>query len=219
MSAGVTGAAVTGAAVASTAVVIVPVKPAGQAKSRLAAPGVDRAALARAIALDTIAAAAAVAMVVVVTSDADAAEAAASLGASIVADPGAGLDAAVAAGAEAAGCSVLRAALLGDLPALRPAELAGALAEAASAARAVVADAEGTGSTLITAAPGLAWRSAFGDGSLARHVALGCAPLNVPADSGLRRDVDTAEQLAEAAALGLGPRTAAVLGLKARLGA
>lgn len=53
-------------------VVIVPVKPATVGKSRLADAAVDRAALARAIALDTIAAAAGatrVARVVVVTDD------------------------------------------------------------------------------------------------------------------------------------------------------
>lgn len=203
----------------SDAVVIVPVKPAAHGKSRLAAPGADRIALARAIALDTIAAAVAVAQVVVVTSDAVTAEAAARLGASIVADPGGGLDAAVAAGAEAAGPEVLRAALLGDLPALRPADLSAALTLAATMTRGVVADAEGTGSTLVTAAPGVAWRSAFGDGSLARHLALGCTPITAAPDSGLRRDVDTAEQLGAATALGLGTRTAAVLGRVARLGA
>ena len=74
-----------------------------------------------------------------------------------------------------------RAALLGDLPALRPADLAAALEAAASVDRGVVADAEGTGSTLVTARAGVAWASAFGDGSFARHVALGCAPLD---DSG-----------------------------------
>jgi 2-phospho-L-lactate guanylyltransferase len=75
----------------------------------------------------------------------------------------------------------------------------------------VVPDAEGTGSTLVTARPGVAWAAAFGAGSFARHTALGCAPLPVPAASTLRRDVDTAEQLADAAALGLGPRTTALL--------
>ena len=104
-----------------------------------------------------------------------------------------------------------RAALLGDLPALRPADLADALRAAASVDRGVVADAEGTGSTLVAARAGVAWQSSFGDGSFARHVELGCAPLPVPDASTLRRDVDTADQLAAARALGLGPRTAALL--------
>ena len=214
-------------------IVVVPVKPAVRGKTRLDLPGVDRAALAHAIALDTIAAAAAcdlVAQVVVVTDDpalpllgADipglrfvaetatraqrAAEAAAGRAGGI---PGPGLDGAIALGMDAAGPERARAALLGDLPALRSADLADALEAAASADRAVAADAEGTGSTLVTAAPGVVWASAFGDGSFARHVALGCVPLPVADASTLRRDVDTAEQLAAAASLGLGPRTAAL---------
>ena len=75
----------------------------------------------------------------------------------------------------------------------------------------MVADAEGTGSTLVTAGAGVSWASAFGEGSFAAHVALGFAALPVPEDSSLRRDVDTAEQLAQAATLGLGRRTAALL--------
>ena len=43
---------------------------------------------------------------------------------------------------------------------------------------------------------GVPWRSAYGAGSLGRHVALGCVVLELPADSGLRRDVDTPDQLA-----------------------
>ncbi len=49
-----------------------------------------------------------------------------------------------------------RAALLGDLPALRPEDLAAALGPRRPVERAVVADAEGTGSTLVTAGPGVA---------------------------------------------------------------
>ncbi|GAA5031849.1 2-phospho-L-lactate guanylyltransferase [Microbacterium fluvii] len=232
-------------------IVVVPVKPAAAGKSRLEAPGVDRVALARAIALDTIAAAAAcaeVGQVVVVTDDgmlalgaagipglrfepetpASAAPPTGDSAPSPVAPPepgssrphdaalavlaagGSRLDAAVAIGAAVADGRPT-AALLGDLPALRPEDLAQALEAAASVDRAVVADAEGTGSTLVTAGAGVPWASSFGDGSLARHVALGCAPLDVPADSTLRRDVDTADQLEAARALGLGPRTSALL--------
>ncbi len=104
-----------------------------------------------------------------------------------------------------------RAALLGDLPALRPADLAAALTAAAAVDRGVVPDAEGTGTTLVTARRGIPLRTSFGDGSYARHVELGCAPLEVEGTSSLRRDVDTAAQLDAAAALGLGPRTAALL--------
>ncbi|HKP07017.1 MAG TPA: 2-phospho-L-lactate guanylyltransferase, partial [Microbacterium sp.] len=55
------------------------------------------------------------------------------------------------------------------------------------------------------------WASSFGDGSFARHVALGCEALPIPDASTLRRDVDTAAQLDAAHALGLGARTAALL--------
>jgi 2-phospho-L-lactate/phosphoenolpyruvate guanylyltransferase len=193
--------------------VVVPVKPAAIGKSRLAgaAGGVDRASLARAIALDTIAAAARVTRVVVVTDDADVAAGARGIGAVVVAEGEArGLDAAVATGIGASGGGP-RAALLGDLPALRSAGLAEALSRAAAHERAVVADAEGTGSTLVTARAGVAWASSFGDGSFARHLGLGCTPLDLPADSTLRRDVDTAGQLDAARRLGLGPRTTALL--------
>ena len=199
-------------------VVVVPVKPSARAKSRLDVDGVGRADLARAIALDTLAAATAcdlVAQVVVVTDDAALAREAAMIPALRFVPEGdaRGLDAAVAAGVAAIDPvgRMPRAALLGDLPALQPADLADALRAAASLPRAVVPDAEGTGSTLVTAGPGTPWESSFGDGSFARHVARGCVALPIPDASTLRRDVDTADQLDAARMLGLGPRTAALL--------
>ncbi|MEV4686369.1 2-phospho-L-lactate guanylyltransferase [Microbacterium sp. LWH3-1.2] len=199
-------------------VVVVPVKPSARAKSRLEVAGVGRGDLARAIALDTLAAASAcelVAQVVVVTDDAALAREAAMIPALRFVPEGDahGLDAAVAAGVAAIDPNgrMPRAALLGDLPALRPADLADALRAAASVPRGVVPDAEGTGSTLVTAGPGTAWASSFGDGSFARHVALGCTVIGIPDASTLRRDVDTADQLDTARALGLGPRTAVLV--------
>lgn len=204
---------------ASRWIVVVPVKPSARAKSRLEVAGADRAGLARAIALDTLAAATAcdvVGQVVVVTDDAALAREAAMIPALRFVPEGdaSGLDAAVAAGVAALDPAgrMPRAALLGDLPALRPDDLAEALQAAASVPRGVVPDAEGTGSTLVTAGPGVAWASSFGDGSFERHVALGCAVLPIPDASTLRRDVDTADQLEVARALGLGPRTATLLG-------
>lgn len=193
---------------------IVPVKPSVAAKTRLADAGVDRAALARALALDTIAAAATatrVAEVVVVTDDPEVAAEASRLPRVRVVGEGepAGLDAAVATGAQSA--SGARAAMLGDLPALRPGDLDAALTAADDVERGLVRDAEGTGSTLVTARSGAVWLSAFGEDSAARHLLLGCVDLDIPGDSTLRRDVDTVEQLAQAQALGVGPRTAAVL--------
>jgi 2-phospho-L-lactate guanylyltransferase len=200
-------------------IVVVPVKPPARGKSRLEVPGVDRAALAHAIALDTLEAATAceaVAQVVVVTNDPALARESGTIPALRFVPEGEarGLDAAVATGIAAMdpAARMPRAALLGDLPALRPADLSDALRAAASVPRAVVADAEGTGSTLVTAAPGVPWQSSFGEGSFARHLALGCTALEIPDASTLRRDVDTADQLGVASALGLGPRTAALLG-------
>lgn len=183
--------------------VVVPLKAAASGKSRLGAS----AELVRAIGLDTVAAAAAVARVVVVTADRQTAAGAAAIGGVtvVVEEEPDGLNAAIALGMPAADAP--RAALLGDLPALRPDDLRSALQMAASFDRAVVADAEGTGSTLVTARAGVAWQSAFGAGSLARHLTLGCERLDVPEHSSLRRDVDTVAQLAEAAALGLGSRS------------
>ncbi|MET2010954.1 2-phospho-L-lactate guanylyltransferase [Microbacterium chocolatum] len=197
-------------------VVVVPVKPAGEGKSRLQVDGARRTDLARAIALDTLAAVAVsprVLQLVVVGDDPQLAREAAMLPAvRFVPDPApGGLDRAVAAGIDAVDPrgALPRAALLGDLPALRPENLSAALDLAAGVDRGVVPDAEGTGSTLVTAAPGVPWASSFGDGSLARHVASGCRLLDLPASSPLRRDVDTIAQLRAAVALGVGRRTEA----------
>ncbi len=99
------------------------------------------------------------------------------------------------------------AAIVGDLPALQPEELAAALDAAARHRAAFVPDRTGQGTTLLTAAPGRPLRPQFGPGSAARHAA---AATRVEAGPGLRHDVDTAADLHEAS-LGVGPRTAAVL--------
>lgn len=193
--------------------VVIPVKPAAIGKSRLQVPGVDREALARAIALDTIDAvtrATRVAAVVVVTDDAEIRAA----GPGVVRDPGEGLNAAIATGIDAvrasAGPVAPCAVLLGDIPSLRPADLDAALALAAAQdAPGAVPDADGTGTTLLARASSEILR--FGADSFARHLAAGAAALGIPPASTLRHDVDTAAQLEAARALGLGPRTAALL--------
>jgi 2-phospho-L-lactate guanylyltransferase len=189
--------------------VVLPVKNAGRAKSRLAGLRDAGPALARAIALDTIeavAACTAVARVVVVTDDGELA-ASAPPGVLIFEDQqGRGPNAAIVTAMASIPDSAPRAALLADLAALRPADLEVALDAAAAVDRGVVPDAEGDGSTLVTARAGVPWESAFGASSFDRHIALGCAVLDVPAHSTLRRDVDTPAHLAAAAALGLGPR-------------
>jgi 2-phospho-L-lactate guanylyltransferase len=186
------------------------VKPSAFGKSRLAR-GAD---LARAIALDTIDACRQVPgiRVVVVTADPAIMAEARALGAEIVVeDTPAGIAAAVDRGLAGARLDSPRGALLGDLPALRPADLAAALDEAARHEQAFVPDAEGTGTTLVTASAGFELVHRFGEHSAAAHAAAGLVRLPVPDGSSLRRDVDVLAQLDEAAAAGVGPRTAALL--------
>jgi 2-phospho-L-lactate guanylyltransferase len=196
--------------------VLIPVKVLAQAKSRLAElAGPRRGELALALAGDTVTAVlrtGQVARAVVITDDPVAAAALAQLGALVIPDePRDGLNAALRHGAAFSAKHWPRsgtAALSADLPALRPAELAEALKAAAAWPNAFVADAAGDGTTLYTAAPGTAFRPAFGLASRARHAAGGAAELELTDIPGLRRDVDTPADLRAATALGLGPRTA-----------
>ena len=200
--------------------VLLPVKVLARAKSRLAElAGPHRAELALALACDTVAAVRAceaAARVIVITDDQVAAAALRELGAVIVPDePRDGLNAALRHGARYAaarwpgpGPGAGTAALSADLPALRPAELARALSAAAAWPNSFVADAAGDGTTMYAAAPGAAFRPAFGPASRARHAAAGAAELSLAGVPGLRRDVDTPGDLRDAAGLGLGPRSA-----------
>ncbi|WP_329567873.1 2-phospho-L-lactate guanylyltransferase [Kitasatospora sp. NBC_01266] len=201
---------------------VLPVKPLARAKSRLGPyAGARRPELALAFALDTVAAALscpAVAQVLVVTRDPVAGARLAALGALLVTDEpireaADGLNPALAHGA--AHARRLRpgaplAALSADLPALRPAELAEVLAAVPDAARAFLADAPGIGTTLLACAAGQPLRPAFGGASRQRHAACGALELALPHVPSVRRDVDTAADLAEALALGVGPHTRAV---------
>lgn len=178
---------------------MIPVKPSGIGKSRLTVSAAARARFARAFAIDTVRAAlasSAVCGVLVVTADAAAAEEFRALGATVVpeAEPG-GIDAALQRSAEITGIDSPRAALLGDLPALNSDDLTEALRLAADHARSVIADAEGTGTTMVTANRGVPWRSHFGEGSFAAHRTAGFTPLPLDPASTLRFDVDTADQL------------------------
>ena len=219
---------------------VIPVKVLARAKSRLTGlAGTARSELALAMAADTIAAAtaaAAVATVLVVTDDPAVTEIATRLGALVLADvPAAGLNDALAYGAAQAQTRWPergRAGLAGDLPAARSEELTAALAAAARLGAAFVPDADGTGTVLYAAAPGVEFRPRFGPGSRDRHLATGAAEIG-PAEvvaaagidapeeqaalAGLRRDVDTVDDLRRAAELGLGQRTRAVLSADARI--
>jgi 2-phospho-L-lactate guanylyltransferase len=191
--------------------VVIPAKALPEAKSRLLPATSDAAAhrkLVEAIRADTVAAARAangVARVLVVADRPD------GDGDGVLVQVQPGLNAALTEAAAHAAQSWPDdgvAALVGDLPALRPDELAGALASAAGRPSAFVPDEAGTGTTLLTAAPGTSLRPRFGPGSAARHGETASAVAGGP---GLRHDVDTAEDLRSAATLGLGPATAAVL--------
>ncbi|MFE9245314.1 2-phospho-L-lactate guanylyltransferase [Nocardiopsis sp. NPDC006938] len=198
---------------------IVPVKHLGAAKTRLTrAAGDRREELALAIACDTVAAArscAAAAAVFVVTEDPRARAELAPLGAVVVGgEPGGGLNPALEHGARVAaertpGLGVC--ALSADLPALRPEELERVLAAASAHGRSFLPDTPGVGTTLLAAAPGRRLAPAFEGASRARHLAGGARELVVPGSDTVRRDVDTPEDLAAARALGVGPRTHALL--------
>jgi 2-phospho-L-lactate/phosphoenolpyruvate guanylyltransferase len=164
---------------------VIPVKVLAQAKSRLTGlAGQSRSDFALAMAADTIAAAVqaeTVAAVLVVTDDPEVAGIAAGLGAVVLPDtPGAGLNEALAHGAEYSEerwPERGRAGLAGDLPAVRPQELTAALAAAARVGVAFVPDADGTGTTLYAAAPRTHFRPQFGPASRDRHLAGGAAEI------------------------------------------
>ncbi len=193
--------------------VVLPVKGTERAKSRLElADGVSRRLLARAMAMDALAAVLAsdlVGVAVVVTSDGPTAEAARAIGAEVVPDPGRGLNAAVRHGAGRLAGPGPVAVLLADVPALRAEDVTAALEECGRYDAAFVPDAEGTGTVLLTAAEPALLRPDFGAASAQRHAATAKRlDLDRPR---LRRDVDVATSLREALALGVGPRTAQAL--------
>jgi 2-phospho-L-lactate/phosphoenolpyruvate guanylyltransferase len=192
--------------------VLIPTKSLPDAKSRLLGATADRAAHARlvlAIRADTIAAARTaegVARIVVVTD-----RPSTSGGDRVFVQSLPGLNAALSEGADYAASRWAAngvAALVGDLPALRPAELGAALALAARHRRGYVPDAQGTGTTMLTAVAGTPLRPQFGPGSALRHAASAVA---LAAGAGLRADVDTAADLHAAIALGVGAATTAAL--------
>jgi 2-phospho-L-lactate guanylyltransferase len=200
-------------------VVVVPVKRAGIAKSRLTGVTVQqRVALARAFPADCVAAARAcplVRAVVAVTDDEVAAERLRGLGARVIPDePDAGLNPALRhahAFVHDTYDDAAVAVLSGDLPALRPDELAIALRRAAEHDRAFLPDQAGNGTTLLTAAVGYDLDPRFGAGSAHQHMASGAHPLSPEGLDSVRRDVDTPADLRAALRLGVGSHTGDVL--------
>lgn len=210
-----------GCATAGGIGLIVAVKRLAEAKSRLAAafPAPSREALVLAMFTDTLRAATAVPglnRIVVVTADETAARTAVGLGADVLVDATeAGhpdpLNNAITQAERVLAASTANIVVLhGDLPALRPAELAAAIGAAAAHRRSFVADRHGTGTTALFAfrAP---LQPRFGPDSRTRH--RGSGAVELAGDwPGLRCDIDTPDDLTTARTLGYGPATALAVG-------
>ncbi|WP_280383178.1 2-phospho-L-lactate guanylyltransferase [Nocardia wallacei] len=202
---------------------VIAVKHLDRAKSRLAdrLPPGHRSRLVLAMLSDTVTAAVAAGLgsVTVVTPDHEVSAAVRELGAEVHPDPVGGTDptdglntaltAAATAVRERHG-PVELLALQADLPALCPGELSDMLATAPPG-RAIVADHAGHGTAALLVRDGSApLAPRFGPDSARRHIASGAKDLEGDWP-GLRLDVDTEDDLHRAAALGVGPATAAVL--------
>lgn len=200
---------------------IIAVKRLGDAKSRLSAlfspEARERVVLAMLLdTLSTASAVPAVGSITVVTPDATVAAAVRDLGAAVVADPTPighpdPLNSAILAAyaSVSAGTSNI-AVLQGDLPALRAIELADAIASAASHPRSFVADRHGSGTSALFAF-GVPLDPRLGADSARRHRHSGAVELT-GAWPGLRCDIDTPDDLAEARRLGVGGATAVAIG-------
>ena len=200
--------------------VIIAVKRLTAAKSRLSAlfDADARERVVLAMLVDTITAARdapGVRSVTVVTPDPRASRAARDLGAGVVADltdpnhPDPLNNAILAACLPVSATTPNIVVVQGDLPALRSVELSAALAEAAQHRRSFVPDRQGTGTAALFAF-GVPLDPRFGVDSARRHRESGAVEL-VGTWPGLRCDIDTPDDLAEARILGLGAATAAAV--------
>jgi 2-phospho-L-lactate/phosphoenolpyruvate guanylyltransferase len=197
--------------------VLVPAKPPAVGKSRLVGlPPHTRHALAEAFALDTVAACLAtpsVARVLVVTDDVRLSSILADLGADGIPDGVTGdLNGTLrqaAAEAHRRWPELRATALCADLPSLRPDDLEVALALAVTPHPWFVPDRAGVGSTLYVAGSD-EFDPRFGPGSREAHLSAGARELPDVAAS-VRQDVDDLDDLRAAVALGVGPRTTAVV--------
>lgn len=191
---------------------LIPVKDGQSAKTRLGV-GEDgqRARLMAAFAHDAITAArdSEQVSVHVVGDPVALAPLVADLGVGILPDEGEGdLNRALARAAgrlERSGLGI--AVMLADLPCLRTEDLDSALDQARG--RSFVADADGTGTTLLVSPAGALLDPRFGAGSAAAHTASGAVRIGETLAS-LRRDVDTTTDLEAALVFGVGLRTARV---------
>jgi 2-phospho-L-lactate guanylyltransferase len=192
-------------------IVVVPFR-GPQGKSRLGELPLElRTSLAHAMLADVVAACLEVGPTFVVAPDHAPAE-----GTTLVADPGGGQGAAVAAGldaAVAAGAGAPSLVVNADLPCVTARDLF-TLAGALPAGGLAIAPArDGTTNALVLASPGL-FAPVYGPGSAQRFAAL--APSRIVEVPNLADDVDTLADLERLRAR-LGPRTRAMLG-RLRLG-
>lgn len=194
--------------------VLVAVKALSGAKTRLASlfdPD-TRIALVLAMLSDTVSAALrcpGVGAVHVVSPDADVLARATGLGAGAFPDPTATLNDALTLAALRLCPDTPTLVVQGDLPALRTADLRHLLTRS-GLGRVAVPDTAGTGTTVLHSPTGAALHPCFGPGSAAAHASSGARLLS-EVSRGLRTDVDTADDLAHALAIGVGPATATVL--------
>ncbi|MEU5551416.1 MULTISPECIES: 2-phospho-L-lactate guanylyltransferase [unclassified Micromonospora] len=197
-------------------VVVVPAKSFAAAKTRcVGLAATDRAALARAMLTDVLGGltrARRVRAVVVATTDPQVTATALACGAVVAGrvgppDLNAEVQAALRLAGEAYGDARL-AVVMADLAAARPAEFDAALAAAGAYPRAVVSDADGTGTTLLALTEAADFRPYLGPGSRRRFLADGYHDLPVLAP-GLRRDVDTVAHLLDLRVGDLGAGTRA----------
>jgi 2-phospho-L-lactate guanylyltransferase len=195
---------------------IVAVKRLDRAKSRLRGAAPDHARLVLALLLDTVMSVRAtreVGRILLVCEDERVRDTVHASEVECVVEPGLpGLNAALEfgyRGLRAGNPHGVIGAVQADLPALRSLDLATALAEA-DGRRAFCADRAGTGTTLLLSAAGRPLDPHFGVGSAAAHAASGALAITAEVPT-LRADVDTEEDLAVAAALGLGPRSSTLV--------
>ena len=129
----------------------------------------------------------------------------------VVPDRGTGLNAAVALGLARTPPGGSVAALLGDLPALTPADLGHALEVAGTQGQSFVPDHDGSG-TVLRASSGQHghFTPRFGPGSAELHAADGAVRLDLALPR-LRTDVDDLRSLVTVLELGVGPSTTAAL--------
>jgi 2-phospho-L-lactate guanylyltransferase len=180
-------------------VVVVPVKRLSRAKSRLDVPAATRRAVALGLAEHTIRVALAtpeVVRVLVVTCDTTVKLRVRALGADLVHEPrSSNLNAAARLGREAAGRMNPGddvAIMVSDLPELSTDDLSAAVGEfrARGELPMMVADTDGTGTTMLIHGAHATPRITFGPGSAQRHQTAGFNPATGDL-RGLRRDLDT----------------------------